>query len=476
MSVENNDKSGSCQALGIHGYSKPPCGRPLYDEKHCIFHSDKNENKSADFDLLFNDELKRQEKEDEYYDFTNFIFPNDISFNNIEFRKIAYFYFARFHGDKVDFTETKFVEGASFYGSKFYCDDIIFTKALFKVGGGFNHCEFMGRFIYFNGAKFSGKKFDFCNNEFPNVIYLSFEHSKFNFREVDFSHSNIFGKGVIFQGIEIISKKINFSGTNIKCENILFHESKLFGKEINFSHVLLTADNLSCNESVWKSNIINFMLSRFDVKRIRFINADISSEKIDLGGAIFNCEDLNLTKSKFEYKEINLLRTYFKSIAGLFPILTYKTKYLKRVKFKVKDLRFILGDSASTTNPLIKKMTEDAWYLSNYMKIHPYIYRIWKISSDCGRSILRWTVWSVLIVLLFAFSYMIIGPEAFRPRSYTWYSWIYYSVVTFTTLGFGDITPIKWYSEVIVTLEVIIGYIMLGGLISIFSNKLARRG
>jgi len=53
----------------------------------------------------------------------------------------------------------------------------------------------------------------------------------------------------------------------------------------------------------------------------------------------------------------------------------------------------------------------------------------------------------------------------------------YYSVVTFTTLGFGDITPkvneplMQFY----VMVEVVLGYIMLGGLISIFSNKLARR-
>ena len=53
----------------------------------------------------------------------------------------------------------------------------------------------------------------------------------------------------------------------------------------------------------------------------------------------------------------------------------------------------------------------------------------------------------------------------------------YYSIVTFTTLGFGDVTPkpdAVWM-QVAVTLEVIIGYLMLGGLISILAAKLARR-
>ena len=52
---------------------------------------------------------------------------------------------------------------------------------------------------------------------------------------------------------------------------------------------------------------------------------------------------------------------------------------------------------------------------------------------------------------------------------------IYYSVVTFTTLGFGDIVPKTPAAAWWVMTEVILGYIMLGGLISIFATKLSRR-
>jgi hypothetical protein len=62
-----------------------------------------------------------------------------------------------------------------------------------------------------------------------------------------------------------------------------------------------------------------------------------------------------------------------------------------------------------------------------------------------------------------------------KVREPTWFTYIYFSVVTFTTLGFGDVTPINTAGEVLLTIEVILGYIMLGGLISIFANKLARR-
>jgi len=52
---------------------------------------------------------------------------------------------------------------------------------------------------------------------------------------------------------------------------------------------------------------------------------------------------------------------------------------------------------------------------------------------------------------------------------------VYYSVVTFTTLGFGDITPKTLGSAYWVMAEVVNGYLALGGLISILANKLARR-
>ena len=65
-------------------------------------------------------------------------------------------------------------------------------------------------------------------------------------------------------------------------------------------------------------------------------------------------------------------------------------------------------------------------------------------------------------------------PEYFivaNERIPTWFTFYYYSIVTFTTLGFGDIVPKNILAEILVTIEVILGYIMLGGLISIFATK-----
>ena len=139
------------------------------------------------------------------------------------------------------------------------------------------------------------------------------------------------------------------------------------------------------------------------------------------------------------------------------------------------DYKYILGTRGSYKFPLHSKYSKDEYYLINYKKRHRYIYYIWNLTSKCGRSILRWAFISLLLISLFSIIYGLIGPSGFYMKNQTRISFIYFSVVTFSTLGFGDITPLKWYSEVLVIIEVLFGYVMLGGLISIFSNKLASR-
>ncbi|MBC8279102.1 MAG: two pore domain potassium channel family protein [FCB group bacterium] len=123
--------------------------------------------------------------------------------------------------------------------------------------------------------------------------------------------------------------------------------------------------------------------------------------------------------------------------------------------------------------------------------------KIWGITSDYGRSLFRWTILSLLFIIFFGFIFADYSVWPWFEHYFTdstkilnsldpglhyddntfkgWYSPYYFSVVTFTTLGFGDVTPENITGQLWITMEVILGYIMLGGLISILANKLARR-
>jgi len=130
-----------------------------------------------------------------------------------------------------------------------------------------------------------------------------------------------------------------------------------------------------------------------------------------------------------------------------------------------------------SASPLFKRFVTDQQYLEEFENRHFFVYYLWLIFADCGRSILPWAAWSMAFATFFAYMFFGLGPGAFVVDSLPWSfeTMLYYSVVTFTTLGFGDVTPVTNAAAWWVMAEVIAGYVMLGGLISIFANKLARR-
>ena len=75
-------------------------------------------------------------------------------------------------------------------------------------------------------------------------------------------------------------------------------------------------------------------------------------------------------------------------------------------------------------------------------------------------------------------SYKIAGSRWFdNANEWNFLTPYYYSIVTFSTLGFGDIHPKVgcWEGQLMVMIEVLLGYLALGALLSIFAHKFARR-
>lgn len=112
-----------------------------------------------------------------------------------------------------------------------------------------------------------------------------------------------------------------------------------------------------------------------------------------------------------------------------------------------------------------------------------------KIKEDLFKSIVRWifhrycghgerplraVIISVCIILAFSliyYSFGLISPPNYTKTLYPHHS-IYFSVVTI--LGFGDITPINGWGQLMVVLEVTLGYLMLSALIAIIIRKIIR--
>ena len=127
-----------------------------------------------------------------------------------------------------------------------------------------------------------------------------------------------------------------------------------------------------------------------------------------------------------------------------------------------------------------RRYAEDQDYIEEFKEAHPHYYRLWLWLTDCGRSMSRVVLWCAGLALFFGFIYYAMGEHAFEVSNKETLGWglfhmIYYSVVTFTTLGFGDITPRTPLAAGLVMVEVVTGYLMLGILISILATKVARR-
>ncbi len=107
---------------------------------------------------------------------------------------------------------------------------------------------------------------------------------------------------------------------------------------------------------------------------------------------------------------------------------------------------------------------------------HSVIFWFWHICTDCGRSLTR--VWATATCLALAFGVLYkCRPDLLNTERSANSPWtpFYFSFVTFTTLGFGDVSPRSMAGEIVVTIEVVLGYLTLGILVSILANKVARR-
>lgn len=76
---------------------------------------------------------------------------------------------------------------------------------------------------------------------------------------------------------------------------------------------------------------------------------------------------------------------------------------------------------------------------------------------------------SIMINFVYAFIYYALRNSFLNIKDFG--DCLYFSIVTFTTLGFGDITPVKHIAQFVVISEVIIGYMVLGVFVFLLSKK-----
>ncbi len=128
------------------------------------------------------------------------------------------------------------------------------------------------------------------------------------------------------------------------------------------------------------------------------------------------------------------------------------------------------------SNLLFRRWVQDTNYVEQFRKRHAITHGIWFVMADCGRSAWPWLFWVTLIVASFACVYYHQGhglfPESGPARLGRA---LLYSVSTMTSSGSDALSPHSLWESIAVQIQHVFGYIMLGGLISIFAEKMIRK-
>ena len=336
-------------------------------------------------------------------------------------------------------------------------DRILLNKKLSCIGCTFKNIVNFRTVVFQQEVDFRRTLFE-ADLDFDEAIL----HGPCAFREAIFQrradfHSAIFHRSASFWRARFYNA-VDFHRVQFN-ENAVFHEVN-FLNEVNFRSVLFQGF-LDCT-GTWFPEMTVFNNATF------------------LGTANFTAAQF---VSVATFRDVHYIPdTLFHAVTAKFG-----RKQHRPTQFYL-DSRHI----DEVASPFFKRYVADQQFTRAFNQANPVLAKLWRWSSDYGRSLVLWAFWSLFLAILFTFAYMPFPEwlpawvQSWAPRFHqttgfysgrtlTFSDCFYFSVVTFTTLGFGDVVADNASARFLVALEVIFGYVMLGGLISIFSNKLASR-
>ncbi len=272
-----------------------------------------------------------------------------------------------------------------------------------------------------------------------------------NLAQADFRNANLYKAkltGCEFLGADLTEANLN----ECSAERCGFGATKLDRASLisaKLSYASLSRSSLK-EADLRAANLVKARINEADLTGASFIRADM--RQADLKAS-------NVARATFELADL--------SRARLLGLKNFTKAAWVGTDIRDMDLRgaYMIRRHIADTNYLYEFKSTSGW--------HKFLYYAWWLTSDCGRSLSRWAIWVLGLTIIFGFLYQVVDID-FGPHK-TPFSAFYYSVVTLTTLGYGDVVPSSMAGQILAVVQAILGYMGLGGLLSIFSNKMARR-
>ncbi len=293
-----------------------------------------------------------------------------------------------------------------------------------------------------------------------------------NFNGADLHDLDLSGRDL--SGIQLFNADLR--GANLR-------DSNLEGAELSTANLEgAILDGANCKRagfgranlnhaSLFRTNLDHATLTQASLEHANLSCANLHHARMREANLL--ATDLTETDLRFAELSLSNIRNANFSNADLRHARLRMIRQFKKANWLGVDIRDVNFSGAY----LMRREIIDQNFIKefrSYNWISKILYYPWLWTCDCGRSMFRWCCCIGLLLLVFTYCYTFVGID--YGHYPTRLSPLYFSVVTLTTLGFGDVQPSSIGGQIVVMLEVSAGYIMLGGLLSIFSNKLARRG
>jgi hypothetical protein len=264
------------------------------------------------------------------------------------------------------------------------------------------------------------------------------------FRRADLSGANLSGAALYKAELaDACLIEANLTGANLGSAN--FSGADLRGTTLrgaDLDEADLTAANLN------EADLTGSNLSRADITGADLRNANLAATNLT------GMKDGGFGEKRGRYYGIRGLDSCFGD-----PLFVRDAKdqdYLD-------TLEVAIDETPSTARRRWKRFWFSAWGLIDY-----------------GRSLGKLAMGAFIVTMFFGVIFhldSILGWQFFEfPGSFSSsLTPYYYSVVTYTRLGSGGISPTHWVGEIVLVCERILGYVTLGLLLSILANRVARR-
>jgi len=433
---------------------------------------------------------------EEHVDFSGAQFYNTVHFSNsqfngwlrldgVNFNDSVYFDDCNFSGEVAVINNTIFSKNVVFSGSKFKGDIVNFDSVTFKGSAMFVECSFQkpvyfGNIIFSEGAEFTGSLFE------EPVVMLDVQFlKKASFEEVTFKGHVTFGEVGTYQPVPCIGceNEVSIDDDNpVVFEDIADFSASLFEGYVEFEGVIFKGDasfeGVSFNEPVSFRGkpkafehkfygILDF--SHADIRK--GIDIDIPSDWFKLPEAELEARRVQRLSYEKEGKRDEADRMFVLERRAYRKFLRNRARdrYSKAKTYyqKFEAVLFLMYAYVSTA---IETVLADwvSLYGTSWGRI--ILSSCWVITTN---AILYWSLSQFSSVNVSGIPIGTIYTNGASQGIPGFLNALYYSLVTFTTLGYGDMHPTGWL-KALSALEAFTGAVFMALIVAVIARKWMR--